>query len=155
MLACMIICTHQNTYTVVVPLNDLHKQCRSILNWLWEDLQQVTIVIKIHQDVQSLQLYTQGSIRGGKKQSQTAIPLNSYLKSSIAMATTLTPYFNSKTNKFCEYMVWPDIYCLLMVVGHYYLALHYCYCDYITLSVTVRFIMWDEWNLIERDQWSV
>ena len=30
------------------------------------------------------------------------------------MATTLTPYFNSKTNKFCECMVWPDIYCLLM-----------------------------------------
>ena len=70
--------TSKHTYTVVVPLNDLHKQSRSILNWLWEDLQQVAIVIKIHQDVQSLQLYTQGDIRGGKKQSQTAIPLNSY-----------------------------------------------------------------------------
>lgn len=44
------------TYTAVMSLNDLDEEGRSVLHRLGEDLQKVAIVIKVHQDVQLLQL---------------------------------------------------------------------------------------------------
>ena len=55
------ICTHththqSHTHTVVVPLDDLQEEGGSVLNWLSEDLEQIAIVIKVHQDLKLLQL---------------------------------------------------------------------------------------------------
>ena len=44
------------THTVVVSLNDLQEQCGSVLHWFGEDLQQVAIVVKVHKNMQLLQL---------------------------------------------------------------------------------------------------
>ena len=44
------------TYTVVVSLDDFEEESGPVLHWFREDLQEVAIVIKVHQDVQLLQL---------------------------------------------------------------------------------------------------
>ena len=41
---------------MVMSLNDLQEECRPVLHWLGEDLQQVAFVIKVHQDMQLLEL---------------------------------------------------------------------------------------------------
>ena len=46
------------TYTVVVSLYDLHKEGGSVLHRLGEDLEQVAIVVKVHENVKLLQLHT-------------------------------------------------------------------------------------------------
>ncbi len=43
-------------YIEVFSLNQLEKQRRSVLNRFREDLQQVAVVVKVHQDVQLAQL---------------------------------------------------------------------------------------------------
>ena len=47
------------TYTVVVSLYDLHKEGGSVLHRLGEDLEQVAIVVKVHENIKLLQLHTQ------------------------------------------------------------------------------------------------
>ena len=41
---------------MVVSFDDLQKECGSVLHWLGEDLQQIAIVVEIHENVQLLQL---------------------------------------------------------------------------------------------------
>lgn len=44
-------------YIVVEPLNDFNEQRGPVLHVLSEDLQQVTLVIKVHQNPQFLKLH--------------------------------------------------------------------------------------------------
>lgn len=46
------------TYTMVVSLYDLHKEGGSVLHRLGEDLEQVAIVVKVHENIKLLQLHT-------------------------------------------------------------------------------------------------
>ncbi len=39
-----------STYLMVVSLNDLQEQCGSVLQGFGEDLEEVAIVIKVHQN---------------------------------------------------------------------------------------------------------
>ena len=50
---------YTDTHTVVVPFDDLQEQRGPVLHWLGEDLQQVAIVIKVHENMQLLQLQNQ------------------------------------------------------------------------------------------------
>ena len=45
----------RNSNLVVVSLNDLNEQCRSVLAGLGEDLQEVSLIIEINQDMQFLE----------------------------------------------------------------------------------------------------
>ena len=52
------------TYTVVVSLDDLQEEGGAVLHGLGEDLQQVALVIVVHQDLKTLEL---GGVRGGRR----------------------------------------------------------------------------------------
>ena len=54
---------------MVMSLNDLQEQSRTILHQLGEDLQQVSLLIKVHEDLQLLQLQKQikSTLRLGKR----------------------------------------------------------------------------------------
>ena len=45
-----------HTYAVVVSLDDLQEEGQAILHGLGEDLQQVAIVVKVYQNLQTLEL---------------------------------------------------------------------------------------------------
>ena len=49
----------RTTYTMVVSFDDLQEEGWSVLHWLGEDLEQVAIVIIVHQDIQFLYLHVQ------------------------------------------------------------------------------------------------
>ena len=54
---------------MVVSLDDLQEEGGAVLHGLGEDLQQVAIVIKVHQDLQSLEL---GGVRSWREKKENA-----------------------------------------------------------------------------------
>ena len=52
-------------HLVVVTLDDLEEEGGSVLEVLGEDLQQVAVIVKVHQDLQLLQLWGCLSDHGG------------------------------------------------------------------------------------------